>query len=72
MKLSPFAQISQQLWTLWPLIYQSYNEWAYDYFENILVPLDNFISRGTETFLSGKNPNYLEQVILQHKLTSLA
>lgn len=57
-------QISSQMWTLWPLIYQSYNEWAFDYFENILVPLDNFISRGTEVFLSSQNPNYLEQVAI--------
>lgn len=54
-------QISSQIWSLWPLLYQAYNEWAFDYFENILVPIDNFISRGTEVFLSGQNPNYLTQ-----------
>ena len=56
------VQISTQLWTLWPLLYQAYNEWAFDYFENILVPLDNFVSKGTAVFLSGQNPNYLNQV----------
>lgn len=47
---------------MWPLLYQAFNEWAFDYFENILVPLDNFISRGTAVFLSSQNPNYLNQV----------
>lgn len=56
------VQISMQLWSLWPLLYQAYNEWAFDYFENILVPLDNFVSKGTDVFLSGQNPNYLNQV----------
>ena len=56
------VQISMQLWSLWPLLYQAYNEWAFDYFENILVPLDNFVSKGTAVFLSGQNPNYLNQV----------
>lgn len=49
------------MWTLWPQLIQCFHEWAIDYFENILVPLDNFISRGTDHFLSGRNPNYLQQ-----------
>jgi hypothetical protein len=59
---SGLGQISEQMWSLWPLLIQCFHEWAIDYFENILVPLDNFISRGTDTFLSGQNPNYLQQV----------
>lgn len=55
-------QISDQMWSLWPRIFDCYNEWAQDYFENIMVPLDNFISNGTERFLSGQDPNYLQQV----------
>ncbi|EIE23737.1 ARM repeat-containing protein [Coccomyxa subellipsoidea C-169] len=54
--------ISERMWTLWPQLVQCFHEWAIDYFENLLVPLDNFISRGTDTFLSGQNPNYLQQV----------
>lgn len=57
-----WLQISEQMWTLWPLLVQCFHEWAIDYFENLLTPLDNFISRGTETFLAGQNPNYLQQV----------
>ena len=58
------AQISEQMWSLWPQLIQCFHEWAVDYFENLLVPLDNFISRGTEHFLAGTNPNYLQQARL--------
>jgi hypothetical protein len=56
------AQISERVWSLWPQIHQCFHEWAVDYFEHILVPVDNYITRGTETFLS--NPTYLKQVRL--------
>ena len=39
-------QISEQMWSLWPQLIAAFHEWAVDYFENLLVPLDNFISRG--------------------------
>ena len=55
-------QISERMWTLWPLICEAFNTWAIDYFDNILVPLDNFISRDTDRFLAGQSPNYLQQV----------
>ena len=58
------VQISEQMWSLWPQLIQCFHEWAVDYFENLLVPLDNFISRGTEHFLAGTNPNYLQQARL--------
>ena len=50
------------MWSLWPLLHTAYNDWAMDYLDNILVPLDNFISKGTEVFLACKNPDYLAQV----------
>ena len=34
-------------------------QWGIDYWENILIPLDNMISRGTETFLTSRDPDYL-------------
>ena len=55
-------QISERMWTLWPRICEAFNTWAIDYFDNILVPLDNFISRDTDRFLAGQSPNYLQQV----------
>lgn len=35
-----------------------------EYLDNILVPLNNFISKGTEVFLACKSPDYLAQVLL--------
>ncbi|KAK9824621.1 hypothetical protein WJX72_011782 [[Myrmecia] bisecta] len=54
-------EISARMWSLWPLLYQCFQDWAVDYFENILVPLDNYISRGTPVFVASTSPNYLEQ-----------
>ena len=51
-------QISQRMWSLFPQLHQCYMEWGFNYLENLLVPLDNYISRGTDTFLSSKDPNY--------------
>lgn len=53
--------ISPQIWALWPLLIESLREWAVDYFENMLVPLDNFISRGTDHFLAAEE-NYPKSV----------
>eukprot|EP00873_Tetraselmis_striata_P029005 jgi/Tetstr1/449269/TSEL_036472.t1 len=53
--------ISPRMWTLWPLLHKCLIEWAVDYFDNILVPLDNFVNRDTETFLS--NPDYVVSVL---------
>ncbi|KAK9839718.1 hypothetical protein WJX81_008385 [Elliptochloris bilobata] len=52
-------EISESIWSLWPQIHQCFHEWAIDYFEHILVPIDNYITRGTEKFLS--NPTFLQQ-----------
>ena len=49
------------MWSLWPQLIACFHEWALDYFENLLVTLDNFISRGTAHFLAGTSPNYLQQ-----------
>ncbi|GBG85770.1 hypothetical protein CBR_g40497 [Chara braunii] len=50
--------ISQGLWDLWPLLMEAMDEWAVDNFEYIINPIDNYISRGTEVFLTCKEPNY--------------
>ncbi|KAJ7538458.1 hypothetical protein O6H91_11G048900 [Diphasiastrum complanatum] len=54
--------ISLDMWSLWPLMIEAMDEWAIDYFENILVPLDNYISRSTEHFLNCKDPNYQQSL----------
>eukprot|EP00216_Chloropicon_sp_CCMP2111_P001287 CAMPEP_0198243276 /NCGR_PEP_ID=MMETSP1446-20131203/26275_1 /TAXON_ID=1461542 ORGANISM="Unidentified sp, Strain CCMP2111" /NCGR_SAMPLE_ID=MMETSP1446 /ASSEMBLY_ACC=CAM_ASM_001112 /LENGTH=1052 /DNA_ID=CAMNT_0043927057 /DNA_START=26 /DNA_END=3184 /DNA_ORIENTATION=+ len=52
--------ISPNMWRLWPMMVEAVSDWAIEYFENILVPLDNFISRGTEYFLTWKDPDFLQ------------
>lgn len=63
--------VSDRLWSLWPQLHSCLLEWAIDYWEHILVPLDNFISRGTERFLTCTNPNYQESVyqMVHHSLS---
>lgn len=53
-------QVSQRMWSLWPRIYAVFKECALEYFENILIPLDSYITKDPTTFLS--NPAYLQQV----------
>ena len=52
-------EVTPRMWELWPLMIATMDEWALQYFENLLIPLDNFISRGTERFLAPGTP-YVE------------
>ncbi|KAJ6808075.1 importin beta-like SAD2 [Iris pallida] len=61
--------ISLEMWSLWPLMMKALEDWAIDFFENILVPLDNYISRSTTHFLTCKDPDY--QQILWIRLSSI-
>ncbi|KAJ4833603.1 secondary alcohol dehydrogenase (SADH2) [Turnera subulata] len=54
--------ISMDMWSLWPLLIEALADWAIDFFPNILVPLDNYISRGTAHFLTCKEPDYQQSL----------
>ncbi|XP_059445616.1 importin beta-like SAD2 [Corylus avellana] len=54
--------ISMDMWSLWPLMMEALADFAIDYFPNILVPLDNYISRGTAHFLACKEPDYQQSL----------
>ncbi|CAH2059895.1 unnamed protein product [Thlaspi arvense] len=54
--------ISLDIWSLWPLMVEALVDWAIDFFPNILVPMDNFISRGTAHFLTCKQPDYQQSL----------
>ncbi|XP_074271177.1 importin beta-like SAD2 isoform X2 [Silene latifolia] len=54
--------ISVEMWSLWPLMTEALSDWAIDFFPNILVPLDNYISRGTDRFLTCKDPDYQQSL----------
>ena len=46
-------QISQEMWQVWPKMLAVLNNgWALQYFEHVLIPMDNFISRNTDIFVS--------------------
>lgn len=55
-------KISLDMWSLWPLMMEALADWAIDFFPNILVPLDNYISRSTEHFLTWKEPDYQQSL----------
>eukprot|EP00878_Enallax_costatus_P047258 GHUV01057719.1.p1 GENE.GHUV01057719.1~~GHUV01057719.1.p1 ORF type:complete len:155 (+),score=50.51 GHUV01057719.1:302-766(+) len=65
-----FGELSPRLWSLWPQLHALVMDFGIDYWENILIPLDNFISRGTDVYLASSNPNYQESVftMVQHTL----
>eukprot|EP00727_Mastigamoeba_balamuthi_P001433 m51a1_g11287 hypothetical protein (1932) ;mRNA; r:32164-40083 len=52
--------LKPQYWTLFPILYQAFDEYALEFIDDMLEPLDNFISRGKETFLS--TPVYMDLV----------
>ncbi|KAK8703553.1 hypothetical protein V6N13_047207 [Hibiscus sabdariffa] len=54
--------ISLDMWSLWPLMIEALADWAIDFFPNILVPLDNYVSRGTSHFLTCKEPDYQQSL----------
>ncbi|XP_076959357.1 importin beta-like SAD2 [Bidens hawaiensis] len=54
--------ISMEMWTLWPLLVEALADWAIDFFPNILVPLDNYISRDTVHYLTCKEPDYQQSL----------
>lgn len=56
--------LSQRLWAFWPVLEHSLcnTAWGIEYTENIIVPLDNFICRGTDLFCTSTAPNYRDSV----------
>ncbi|PWA50785.1 importin-beta domain, Armadillo-type fold protein [Artemisia annua] len=58
--LSP--SISMEMWSLWPLLMQALADWAIGFFPNILVPVDNYISRSTVHYLTCKEPDYQQSL----------
>ncbi|KAL4855989.1 Importin beta-like SAD2 [Chlorella vulgaris] len=51
--------LSPRMWSLYPRLLECVSEWAIDYFVDVLLPVDNYISKGTEVFLTSQAPPYL-------------
>jgi hypothetical protein len=46
-------KISGEMWKLFPFLVKAYDEWGPDFLNDLLPPLDNYISYDTQTFLEG-------------------
>jgi hypothetical protein len=46
-------EISPQLWQAFPLIYVAFDQWAFDYLNLMVPPLENFIGKAPQHFLTG-------------------
>eukprot|EP01087_Luapelamoeba_hula_P007288 TRINITY_DN1779_c0_g1_i1.p1 TRINITY_DN1779_c0_g1~~TRINITY_DN1779_c0_g1_i1.p1 ORF type:complete len:1013 (+),score=139.46 TRINITY_DN1779_c0_g1_i1:120-3158(+) len=57
--------ISDLMWSLFPLLYRAFMNWATDWMDKLLIPFDNFISRATDRFLS--HPEYLTMVLTMYE-----
>jgi hypothetical protein len=57
----PSEGISQELWQLFPMMGNIFKECAYDYIADFVAPIDNFVSKDPNTFMS--NPTYLDMVM---------
>jgi hypothetical protein len=49
-------EISPALWSLYPKMVAAFDNYAYDFIAQLVVPMDNYICRGTDVFLSGVSP----------------
>lgn len=45
--------LSPQIWETFPLIYNAFDQWAFDYLYSMVPVFENFIGRGTHHFLNG-------------------
>lgn len=51
--------ISERMWSLFPKMIACVDSWACDYISDFIPALDNYISRGTSTFIQSSDPSYL-------------
>lgn len=54
--------ISPRVWAFWPKLEAVLKDWGIDLVEAIIVPLDHFICKGTDTFTTSTSPNYRESL----------
>lgn len=59
--------VSPFMWSLVPRIVTAFHDWAMDYMQNMLQPLDCIISKGTDVFLTCQNPNLMQMVLSMPK-----
>ena len=55
--------VSPELWQLVPLMHSAFNDWGMEYINQMMGPIDNFITRSPELFLGLENGKYVELVL---------
>lgn len=60
--------VTDACWTLYPRILESIQSYAYNFVSSALYPIDNYISRGTDRFLSDHKNMELLLVAMRHYL----
>lgn len=46
-------KLPPQLWSMFPLMFTAFNDWASDYLTNFVPVIDNFVGRDVDGFLAG-------------------
>lgn len=57
-------EIPAGLWEAFPLIYKAFDEWAFDYLNMMIAPLENFIGKSPEHFLTAATPEGIKYIDL--------
>jgi hypothetical protein len=55
-------RISPIMWSFVPLLHNAFLNYATDSARNILIPLDNYISRSSDVFATSQDPDYAAMV----------
>ena len=63
------AEISNELWDVFPMIYVAFDQWAFDYLNLMVPPLENFIGKAPQIFISktavieNKTVSYVDLIV---------
>ena len=60
--------IAPQLWEAFPLIYTAFDQWAFDYINMMIPPLENFIGKAPQQFIMGTTANGTKFIDLVFKM----
>ncbi|CEG35371.1 ran binding protein 7 [Plasmopara halstedii] len=59
-------KITPELWSLFPLIFASFLDWASDYITNFVPVIDNFVGRDIDGFLAGSTTYPFTQTTVRY------
>ena len=60
--------IPPPMWELVPMMHAAFHDWAREYLNQMMGPLDNLISRSPELFLTLENGRYVEMILSMCRL----